>query len=299
MKRIPTPRFEILIAEHSGMCFGVRQAIATTEKLLARQPATILGQLAHNPTVKDRLTRQGAHDGKLEHPNAPTREVVITAHGASDRDRRRWQAAGYQVTDTTCPLVRVAHAHLARLVRDGYQPVIIGKEGHIEVRGLQGDFPGAVVVLQPEDLNRIPEATRIGVISQTTQPVDRVEALVTELRRSRPDAEVVWRDTVCHPTKDRQRSLSDLCRAADLVLAVGGRNSNNTAQLARTARQLGCRAHHIESPGEIHPDWLEGVRKVGLTAGTSTLEESLEAVSRRLQEMAGTLSARSPAESTR
>lgn len=286
MKTIPTPRYDILIATHTGMCFGVRQAIETTEAILKKGPATILGQLAHNPAVKSRLASQGARSAPLEKSQAPTKHVIITAHGAADRDRKRWTEAGYQVTDTTCPLVKVAHAKLAKVVTEGFQPVIIGKEGHVEVLGLQGDFPQARVILHPDEIATIPHVKRIGIISQTTQPIDRVRALVNEVRKQRPEVEVVYFDTVCHPTKDRQTALHELCHAAELVFAIGGKNSNNTAQLARTARKLGCKAHHIEGPNDIKPEWLNGFRKVGVTAGTSTLDESLEAVVTRLKKLA-------------
>jgi len=286
MKTIKTPRYDILIAEHTGMCFGVRQAIETTEAALAQGPATILGELAHNPTVKSRLASQGAVTASLDGKDAPTRHVVITAHGASDRDRKRWREAGYRVTDTTCPLVKVAHRKLAKVVAQGCQAVIIGKEGHVEVRGLQGDFPNSCIILHPDDIANIPSSKSIGIIAQTTQPIDRVRALVAKVRKQRPGSEVIFYDTVCHPTKDRQTSLDDLCRASQLVFAIGGKNSNNTAQLARTARKLGCQAHHIENPDDIREEWLHGISKVGLTAGTSTLDESLHAVTFRLQEIA-------------
>ena len=132
--------------------------------------------------------------------------------------------------DTTCPLVHVAHRKLERLVNEGYLAVIIGKKGHVEVRGLVGDFPDATVILSREEIAKIPHVKKIGIISQTTQPIDRVRALVNEIRRQRPKSEVVHSDTVCQPTKDRQKALDDLCQASELVLAIGGRNSNNTAQ---------------------------------------------------------------------
>lgn len=285
MKTIKTPRYDILIAKHTGMCFGVRQAIETTEASLAQGPASILGQLAHNPAVKSRLASQGARTAKLEGKTAPTQHVIITAHGASDRDRKRWHKAGYQITDTTCPLVRVAHAKLSKVVAEGYQPVIVGKAGHVEVRGLQGDFPNARVILHPDDIAGLPHVKRLGIISQTTQPIDRVRALVSEVRKQRPEAEVVYYDTVCHPTKDRQTSLHELCQAVELVLAIGGKNSNNTTQLARTARKLGCKSAHIESPDDIREEWLEGISRIGITAGTSTLDESIHAITFRLQEI--------------
>ena len=182
--------------------------------------------------------------------------------------------------------MNVAHRKLARLVDEGYLPVIIGKKGHVEVRGLVGDFPNACVISNREEIAGIPHVKRLGIISQTTQPIERVRALVNEVRKQRPEVEVVFHDTVCQPTKDRQKALDDLCKASQLVFAVGGRNSNNTAQLARTARQFGCQAHHIEGPDDIREEWLEGIETIGLTAGTSTLDESLQAVATRLQELA-------------
>ncbi|MFT6863547.1 MAG: 4-hydroxy-3-methylbut-2-enyl diphosphate reductase [Akkermansiaceae bacterium] len=286
MKTIKTPRYDILIAEHTGMCFGVRQAIETTQEVLKTGPATILGQLAHNPIVKSKLASQGARTGKLDGSDAPTKRVIITAHGASDRDRKRWHDAGYQVTDTTCPLVKIAHAKLAKVVAAGFQPVIIGKDDHVEVRGLQGDFPNAHTILHPDDIAKIPHRKRIGIISQTTQPIDRVHALVAEVRRQRPEVEVAYYDTVCHPTKDRQSALHELCIASELIFAIGGKNSNNTAQLAMTARKLGCQCHHIEGPDDIRAEWLEGIKRIGVTAGTSTLDECLEAVTKHLQKLA-------------
>jgi 4-hydroxy-3-methylbut-2-enyl diphosphate reductase len=233
-------------------------------------------------------TAKGARTAPLEKSQAPTKQVIITAHGAADRDRKRWANAGYQVTDTTCPLVKVAHAKLAKVVAEGFQPVIIGKEGHVEVRGLQGDFPKAQVILHPDDIATIPHVERIGIISQTTQPIDRVRALVMKFANNGPEVEVVYFDTVCYPTKDRQTALHELCHTAELVFAIGGKNSNNTAQLARTARKLGCKAYHIEAPNDIKPEWLDGIRKIGVTAGTSTLDESLDAVVLHLQALAKT-----------
>ncbi|HSJ02855.1 MAG: 4-hydroxy-3-methylbut-2-enyl diphosphate reductase, partial [Verrucomicrobium sp.] len=258
---------KITLARHHGMCFGVRDALRTTYDASKRGPATILGQLVHNPLVDDHLRTLGVQQGHLEAPfTAATHTVVITAHGAADRDRMAWKAAGHEVTDTTCPLVRKAHDALANLVESGYFPVVIGQANHVEVRGLTGDFPEAMVVLHPADVDLLPQQGRYGVISQTTQPLTRVLELVAEIKRSRPTSEVRFVDTVCHPTKQRQKSLDDLCRACPIIVVVGGKNSNNTRQLAETARQRGCVAHQIERAAEIDPAWFKPGSEVGVTA---------------------------------
>ncbi len=278
---------KITIADHYGMCFGVRDALAQAEKLAISGPLTILGELVHNPIVRERLARQGVREGRLdEGPEAPTNQVMITAHGASDRAREQWRAAGFAVADGACPLVKHAHNQLRALVAAGFLPVVIGQRGHVEVQGLIGDFPGACVIENLEDIGTLPESDRFGVISQTTQPLDHVTSLVEAIRAARPQAEVVFRDTVCRPTKDRQTALRRLIDAVEVVVVVGGQNSNNTRQLAQTARAAGRVAHHIERPEDLDPAWFRGVGHVGVTAGTSTLKETVAAVHKRLMEFA-------------
>jgi 4-hydroxy-3-methylbut-2-enyl diphosphate reductase len=274
---------KILLAEHFGMCFGVRDAIAQAETLAATGPLTILGELVHNPLVRERLRAHGAKEGSLDGAAADTApEVMITAHGASDLRRAQWRTAGFQIADGTCPLVRHAHTQLRLLVEAGFLPVVIGQRGHVEVRGLTEDFPGAVILENAVDLAQLPEAPRYGVIAQTTQPIERVLRLVAEMRRVRPAAEVRFVDTVCKPTKDRQVALQRLLAKADVIVVVGGRASNNTRELVATCRAAGKRALHVERAAELSAADLAGAKVVGLTAGTSTLPETVEAVHHQL-----------------
>ena len=277
----------ILLAEHFGMCFGVRAAIAQAETLAAAGPLTILGELVHNPLVREQLRAQGVHESFLDETTpARSPDVMITAHGASDVRREQWRAAGYKVADGTCPLVRHAHGQLRDLVAAGFFPVVIGQPGHVEVRGLTEDFPGAVVLGDAPDIAKLPRVPRFGVISQTTQPIDRVRKFVAEMRRAHPGAEVRFADTVCKPTKDRQRALQRLIEQTEVIVVVGGRTSNNTRQLVATCRAAGCRALHIERAEELVATDFNGVEIVGLTAGTSTLRETVDSVIERLRVIA-------------
>ncbi|RYD41026.1 MAG: 4-hydroxy-3-methylbut-2-enyl diphosphate reductase, partial [Verrucomicrobiaceae bacterium] len=276
---------KILIAEHYGMCFGVRDALAQAERLAERAPLTILGELVHNPVVRERLAAQGVREGSLsDHSSAASPQVMITAHGASDRARSEWRLAGFGVADGTCPLVRHAHEQLRTLVAMGYSPCVIGKRGHVEVNGLVGDFPDAVVIETEADFVRLPANARLGVISQTTQPVERVQALVDALRRARPESEVRFVDTVCQPTKNRQKALRKLIEQVDTLVVVGGRNSNNTLQLVAAGMVAGRAVHHIERPDELQAGWFEETEVVGVTAGTSTLKETVASVVTALEE---------------
>ena len=281
---------KIQLAEHYGLCFGVRDAIAQAERLAAQGPLTILGELVHNPVVRERLAQRGVREGALDGASAPTPQVMITAHGTSERKRAEWRGAGFGVADGTCPLVKHAHGQLGLLVSLGYFPVVIGKRGHVEVAGLTGDFPAAFVVENADDISQLPQHERYGVISQTTQPVEKVQALVAAIRCARPGSEVRFSDTVCQPTKNRQRALRKLLAECDTMVVVGGRNSNNTAQLVTAASAAGLTVFHIEREEELEPAWFSTAENVGLTAGTSTLKETVAAVHERLKEIAGALS---------
>jgi len=273
---------KIIVAEHFGICFGVRDAIAQAHVLAREAPLTILGELVHNPIVREQLRAQGVQEQSSA--DAVSRRVMITAHSTSDKQREALSKRGLEVADGTCPLVRYAHDQLKLLVRAGYFPVVIGLADHVEVRGLIGDFADAWVINEVADVRKLPSRRRYGIISQTTQPIDRVRMLVAEISRAHPNAEIRFADTVCKPTKDRQLALKKLIAAVEVVVVVGGRQSNNTRQLVETCRAAGKRALHIERPEELQPEWFRGVAVVGLTGGTSTLPETVEAVRRRLEE---------------
>ncbi len=277
----------IHLAKHHGMCFGVRDALRATHNLAKTTAATVLGQLVHNPAVDAHLRSLGVQVGELsEQPQAPTRDVIITAHGAADRQRDALRKAGYRVTDTTCPLVHKAHEALRTMVHSGYFPIVIGQSSHVEVRGLIGDFPEAIVILEEADLDRVPSHPKLGVISQTTQPLTRALALVDALKKRHPASEVRFMDTICHPTKQRQSALVELCADCDTIVVVGGRNSNNTRQLVESASRLGSVAYQVENADQLDPAWFRKSHHAGVTAGTSTLDETVRGVMDRLQQIA-------------
>jgi len=277
----------IKLAEHYGLCFGVRDAIAQVEQLAGQAPLTILGELVHNPLVRERLAAKGAREGSLQHvASAPSAQVMITAHGASDTAKTAWRGAGFGVADGTCPLVRHAHGELRTLVELGCLPVVIGQRGHVEVLGLTGDFPETCVLESEAEIAALPVHARYGVISQTTQPIEKVRALVEALRRARPASEVLFRDTVCQPTKSRQNAVRKLIAECDTLVVVGGRNSNNTRQLVEAGRAAGLATHHVERAEELEEAWFADAEIVGITAGTSTLKETVAEVRARLEGIA-------------
>ena len=260
---------KILRAEHLGMCFGVRDAIALAVESARHAPLTVLGDLVHNEAVLADMRRQGirfeAHSAAVT-----TRNVMITAHGASDRAIAETRRQGFNVMEATCPLVHVAHRSLRKLVAAGCHPVIIGQRDHVEVRGMTGDLAEFDVVLTAEDIVQLRERPRYGVIAQTTQPIESVRQLVQLLRERFPAAEVRFIDTVCQPTKQRQGAAIELAQKCSVVIVIGGAHSNNTRQLARTCDRFCSRVHHVQTATDIRVEWFREDDIIGLTAGTST-----------------------------
>jgi 4-hydroxy-3-methylbut-2-en-1-yl diphosphate reductase len=278
---------EVRMAEHYGMCFGVRDAVDLALRLTDAGPVTVLGDLVHNPDVVARLDAAGA--ARVRRPEeVATQTVLLTAHGTADRVRVQLRQAGRDVHDATCPLVTRVHLALARLVAGGYFPVVVGQADHVEVRGLVGDLADYAIILRDADLESFAAdhagLKKIGIVAQTTQPLERVLELVEAVKRRFPGAEVRFIDTVCQPTKDRQASLRQLVRESDVVVVVGGPDSNNSHKLTELARRLGRPAFQVSGASELRPEWFAGAHVVGLTAGTSTPENVIEEVRTRLLE---------------
>jgi len=274
----------ILRATHLGMCFGVRDAIALADQHAQHQPATVLGQLVHNETVLDSLRARGLRFAD-EIEQVETGTVIITAHGSSERNMARVRERGFNVIEATCPLVHHAHATLQALVRKGFHPIVIGRRDHVEVRGLTGDLEEFDVVLTEGDVAALHERPRFGIVSQTTQPIDRVRALVNCVRQRFPNSEVMFRDTVCQPTKQRQRSAIELARQCDVVIVIGGAHSNNTRELVQTCGRYCAHVHHVQGASELRMEWFEGAQTVGVTAGTSTPDHVIEAVEHAITDL--------------
>jgi 4-hydroxy-3-methylbut-2-enyl diphosphate reductase len=276
---------KIIRAEHLGMCFGVRDAITLAIKQSREEPLTILGDLVHNETVLAELRARGIK--VAQEPGAVgTQTVMITAHGASWKTMRSVRDSGFNLVEATCPLVHVAHRAVAKLVSEGFHPVIIGKTGHVEVRGLTEDLEEFDVVLSEADVFELKERCRFGVAAQTTQPIEKVRGLVECLRKRFADSEVRFIDTVCQPTKQRQNSAVELAQRADIVIVIGGAHSNNTHELVKTCSRYCARVHHVQTASDLHEDWFSRNDTVGITAGTSTPDSSLKEIEDWLHSLA-------------
>ncbi len=176
---------------------------------------------------------------------------MITAHGASELKLNLARQSGLKVLEATCPLVHVAHRALAKLVGEGFHPVIIGKRDHVEVRGMTEDLAEFDVVLSAEDVANLQTRPRFGIMAQTTQPIEKVRHLVQLIRERFPNSEVRFIDTVCQPTKQRQSAAVELAQKCDAVIVIGGAHSNNTHELVKTCSKFCRQVHHVQTADDL------------------------------------------------
>jgi 4-hydroxy-3-methylbut-2-enyl diphosphate reductase len=268
---------KIIRAEHLGMCFGVRDAIALAIETAKREPLTILGDLVHNETVLAELRAQGVQFER-QPANVGTQTVMITAHGGSERTSDETRRRGLKILEATCPLVHVAHRSLKKLVREGFHPVIIGKRDHAEVRGMTEDLGEFDVLLDEQEIAELKERPCFGIISQTTQPIEKVRRLVQLLCEHFSKSEVRFIDTVCQPTKQRQNAAVEIAKKSDVIIVIGGAQSNNTHELVKTCSQFCPRVHHVQTAEDLLTEWFRANDTVGITAGTSTPDTLIQQV---------------------
>ncbi len=279
---------EILLAKDMGFCWGVRRAIDIMEKAAAEKgKVTSLGPIVHNPQVVRDLKGKGVRitSGPLDGASGP---VAITAHGVGPQMLEEARSRSSEVVDTTCPIVTRSQRWARKMADAGFTVVVFGDPDHPEVKGVLAWAGRNALALA--DAARIPDAlpTRLAIISQTTQSPERFALFVSQLMQQRLGkiSELRLINTLCHVTSSQQGAARDLAREVDVILVVGGRNSANTRHLLEVCREEGSTAYHIESADELRGEWLQGLQRVGVTAGTSTPDSAVETVVRRIQEIA-------------
>jgi 4-hydroxy-3-methylbut-2-enyl diphosphate reductase len=279
---------EVRIARRTGFCYGVREAIDAARLSAARGKVThTLGQVVHNEGVIAELQAQGIRTVDVLDDVDSGAAVVIRAHGVTPEVMDRAASRGLEVIDGTCTWVLQEQKELAKLVEDGYTVVLLGTPRHPEVVGLLGYAPDAIVVDEEDEWQRIPRRKRMALISQSTQPPWKFERLAGFLTGRAHELKIV--NTVCPVTIRRQQDTVDLAHAVDLVVVVGGRSSANTRELTRLVGIEGRPVIQVENARDLtDPAPFDGARVVGITGGTSTPIEDLEAVARRVYELAGT-----------
>ena len=279
-------RMTIEKADKVGFCFGVKRAIDVLEKVACeRGGVETLGAVVHNRQVLQKLAAIGVKVAK--NVDDIRGDVVVTSsHGISPQLEEEIKDKNIEIISTTCPFVLRAQVAARRLAEAGFLVIIYGDAEHPEVRGILGWTKGrGLAALDDKFIARLDQIPRrIGILSQTTQVpahfTDFVKKLIdTAFIR---DSEMRIIDTICHDIRERQAAAIELAGQMDLMLVVGGHHSANTNRLAELCSQV-TETYLIETAAEIQPSWLEGKRRIGVTAGASTDEQTVNEVLKSLQ----------------
>lgn len=286
----------IVMANPRGFCAGVDRAIEIVERALDRLPPPIYvrHEVVHNKFVVESLRNKGAIFVEEVDDIPPGSICIFSAHGVSQQVRKRARERDCTVIDATCPLVTKVHVEVVRYAREGRDVVLIGHAGHPEVEGTMGQFDhrfgGNIHLVEtPEDVRKL-QPTRpehMAFVTQTTLSMDDTAAVIEALRATFPQIKGPKKDDICYATQNRQDAVRELAQGCDAVLVVGSKNSSNSNRLRELAELCGARASLIDGPEDIDPQWLNGVAKIGVTAGASAPEILVKRVVSRLQELGG------------
>jgi (E)-4-hydroxy-3-methyl-but-2-enyl pyrophosphate reductase len=287
---------EIVRAHEMGFCYGVRRAVDMMNEAAARRgELASLGSIVHNPLVSERFAERGIEivsslDAVGERP------VAITAHGVGPDVVDAIELRGFEVIDTTCPIVTRAQQWARKLNEEGYAVIVFGDPNHKEVRGILSWAEGKAIAIQDEEgIDSLPVQlpSRVAVLAQTTHTEARFASFVRRLFETRMDriSELRVVNTLCNATTTQQAAAEELARQVDVMIVVGGRESANTRHLTEICNELGTPAYQIERAEELQQEWIAGATRIGLTAGASTPDFSIDAVEARLRALGDELEA--------
>jgi 4-hydroxy-3-methylbut-2-en-1-yl diphosphate reductase len=283
----PLAEAEILLAQPRGFCAGVDRAIEIVERAikLFGAPIYVRHEIVHNAYVVDDLRKKGAiFVEQLEEVPAGN-TVIFSAHGVSKAVREEAESRGLRVYDATCPLVTKVHIEVAKMRQEGFDIVMIGHKGHPEVEGTMGQTAeGMHLVESIDDVNalELPDPERIAFVTQTTLSVDDASEIIAALKAKFPAIHEPKKQDICYATQNRQDAVKFMAPRCDVVIVVGSPNSSNSNRLREVAEKRGIPAYMVDSPDQIDPAWIDGKRRIGVTAGASAPEALAQAVIGRL-----------------
>jgi 4-hydroxy-3-methylbut-2-en-1-yl diphosphate reductase len=283
------PPLEIFLANPRGFCAGVVRAIEIVERALARHgaPVYVRHEIVHNTHVVEQLREKGAIFVS-EVDDIPEGAVTIfSAHGVSRDVERAADQRHLDVIDATCPLVHKVHVQGRRHAENGYDVILIGHAGHAEVEGTRGQIDGQLhVIAKAEEVAglSVRDETRVAYITQTTLGLQDTREVIAALKARFPA--ILGPDTrnICYATQNRQGAVMEMAGRAEFILVIGSPSSSNSSRLREIGAQLGVPSRLVEGPEAIDMRWLDGVARLGLSAGASAPEELIQSTIAHLRQ---------------
>ena len=279
---------QVMLANPRGFCAGVERAIEIVERALELHgaPIYVRHEIVHNKYVVENLRAKGAVfvEELDEVPAGGT--VIFSAHGVAKAVQAEADRRGLKVFDATCPLVSKVHIEVKKMLREGYEIVMIGHHGHPEAEGTMGQSAKGmhlVETLADVAALEVDSPDKLAYVTQTTLSVDDAKTMVGALRLRFPTIRGPKQDDICYATQNRQDAVKFMAPQCDVVIVVGSPNSSNSNRLREVAEHMGAQAYMVDSADELRPEWIAGKRRVGVTAGASAPEVLVNQLIERLK----------------
>lgn len=281
---------EILLAQPRGFCAGVDRAIEIVERALAMYgaPIYVRHEIVHNAYVVDNLRKKGAIfvEALTDVPAGNT--LIFSAHGVSQAVRAEAEARGLRIFDATCPLVTKVHVEVAKMRSQGLEIIMIGHKGHPEVEGTMGQSGEGMFLVETIDdvlALQVADESKLAYVTQTTLSVDDAAEVINALKQRFPSITEPKKQDICYATQNRQDAVKFMAPQCDVVVVVGSPNSSNSNRLREVAEKMGVPAYMIDAPEQLKPEWFDGKRRIGVTAGASAPEVLAQSIVSRLREL--------------
>ncbi len=281
---------KVKTARHSGYCFGVKRALKILNGILKenqnkKTKIFTLGSIIHNSGVTSELAKKGLISARELKEIKPGSIFIIRSHGMSPKLINEIKKKSVEIIDATCPFVKKAQARAEALSKDGYFVLIIGNKNHPEVIGIKDHIlnENYMVIESKKDAEKLVDKKKIGVVVQTTQTIEKLRLITDKLLEK--TKELVIYNTICNTTKKRQDLAKELAKNVDMMIVVGGKNSENTRHLMDISKKFNASTYHIENYREIKPQWFKNVKLVGISGGASTPIEDIIDVKKAVEKL--------------
>jgi 4-hydroxy-3-methylbut-2-enyl diphosphate reductase len=267
---------QIKLAKSAGFCFGVKRAleIALKTSLLGKK-VYMLGDIVHNENVVKLIENAGIKKVKRL-KKSKNAVLLIRAHGTSINIFKKAISLGYNIVDATCPMVKEIHRVAKEMEKKGYRIIVIGDKNHDEVRGIIGQLEKRALVIDKlgkSSLNKIKKTAKACIVVQSTQNLDKTLEIADTIKKYIPD--LVFFNTICKPTRTKQAEIKTMPLENDLMIIIGSKNSANTKRLYEISHALNKKTRWVNSKKDIKISWLKDTRRIGITAGASTPQETI------------------------
>ncbi|RMF08994.1 MAG: 4-hydroxy-3-methylbut-2-enyl diphosphate reductase [Candidatus Neomarinimicrobiota bacterium] len=274
---------KIIVAKDAGYCFGVRDAVNLAYDTARKHGEVyMLGHIVHNEKVVSDLEEAGARVVDSLDDVPAGKPVLFRAHGTTPALWQQAREKGIHIVDATCPLVTEIHEEFRKMEAEGRHLIIIGDHGHDEVVGIASQVQHPIVISTVGEARELGRMKKAGVVSQSTQMIENVQAIIAELMTKVFDLKFV--NTICFPTRRNHEQIKQLAEQCDVMIVIGSFTSANSKRLTQLALERNPRSYQVASAEEMNPAWFEGeVDTVGISAGASTPDDIIQSVIDRVK----------------